>query len=66
MPAALADPTATLLVSCPDRRGIVATLAQVLHGHGANILEANYFGPHTWTETLGRHTISGHKRVPIF
>ncbi len=41
MPAALADPTATLLVSCPDRRGIVATLAQVLHGHGANILEAD-------------------------
>ncbi len=31
---------ATLLVSCPDRRGIVAALAQVLHGHGANILEA--------------------------
>ncbi len=41
MPEALADPTATLLVSCPDRRGIVAALAQVLHGHGANILEAD-------------------------
>ncbi|HZO08116.1 MAG TPA: formyltetrahydrofolate deformylase [Myxococcota bacterium] len=39
-PAAPAD-TATLLVSCPDRRGIVAALAQVLHGHGANILEAD-------------------------
>ncbi len=33
--------TATLLVCCPDRRGIVAALAQVLHGHGANILEAD-------------------------
>ena len=33
--------TATLLVSCPDRRGIVAALAQVLHGHGANILESD-------------------------
>jgi formyltetrahydrofolate deformylase len=30
-----------LLVSCPDRRGIVAALAQVLHGHGANILSAD-------------------------
>ena len=37
-----ADPSeAVLLVSCPDRRGIVAALAQVLHGHGANILDAD-------------------------
>jgi formyltetrahydrofolate deformylase len=34
-------PTATLLVCCPDRRGIVAALAQTLYGHGANILEAD-------------------------
>jgi len=33
--------TATLLVTCPDRRGIVAALAQLLHGHGANILDAD-------------------------
>ena len=33
--------TASLRVCCPDRRGIVAALAQLLHGHGANILEAN-------------------------
>ena len=33
--------TATLLVCCPDRRGIVAALAQIFHGHGANILEAD-------------------------
>ncbi|MCL4685222.1 formyltetrahydrofolate deformylase [Myxococcota bacterium] len=32
---------ATLLVSCPDRRGIVAALAQLLYGHGANILDAD-------------------------
>jgi formyltetrahydrofolate deformylase len=32
---------ATLLVSCPDRRGLVAGLAQTLHGHGANILTAD-------------------------
>jgi formyltetrahydrofolate deformylase len=33
--------TAVLLVTCPDRRGIVASLAQLLHGHGANILDAD-------------------------
>lgn len=36
----LAD-LATLLVSCVDRHGLVAALAQVLTGHGANILEAD-------------------------
>ncbi len=35
------DETATLLVSCPDRKGLVAALAQVLYGHGANILDAD-------------------------
>jgi len=34
-------PEATLLVHCPDRRGIVAALAQLLYGHGANILAAD-------------------------
>ncbi len=33
--------TCTLLVSCPDRKGIVATLAQLLYGHGANILDSD-------------------------
>ncbi|MDX2091582.1 MAG: formyltetrahydrofolate deformylase [Kofleriaceae bacterium] len=32
---------ATLLVACPDRKGIVASLAQVLYGHGGNILDAD-------------------------
>ena len=32
---------ATVLVSCPDRKGIVASLAQVLYGHGANILDSD-------------------------
>ncbi len=36
-----ADHLATLLVSCPDRRGLVAALAQLLYGHGANILDAD-------------------------
>jgi formyltetrahydrofolate deformylase len=35
------DATATLLVSCPDRPGLVAALAQLLYGHGANILDAD-------------------------
>jgi formyltetrahydrofolate deformylase len=33
--------TASLLVNCPDGRGIVAALAQLLYGHGANILDAD-------------------------
>jgi len=35
------DHEGVLLVSCPDRRGIVAALAQLLYGHGANILDAD-------------------------
>jgi formyltetrahydrofolate deformylase len=35
------DKMATLLVHCPDRRGIVAALAQLLYGHGANILDSD-------------------------
>ncbi len=41
--------TATLLVSCPDRRGLVAALAQLLYGHGANILDADQH-----TDTVAR------------
>jgi formyltetrahydrofolate deformylase len=36
-----ASETATLLVSCPDRKGLVAALAQLLYGHGVNILDAD-------------------------
>lgn len=32
--------TACLLISCPDRRGIVAAVSQFLYSHGANILDA--------------------------
>jgi formyltetrahydrofolate deformylase len=31
----------TLLVSCPDKRGLVAALAQLLYGHGCNILDSD-------------------------
>lgn len=44
------DQLATLLISCPDTRGIVAALAQVLAGHGANILDSDQ---HT-DRTLGQ------------
>ena len=40
-PDASDDHIATLLVSCHDQRGIVAALAQVLYGHGANILDSD-------------------------
>jgi formyltetrahydrofolate deformylase len=32
---------AKLLVTCPDRKGIVAALAQLLYGQGANILDSD-------------------------
>jgi formyltetrahydrofolate deformylase len=35
------DRTAVLLVWCPDQPGLVAALAQLLYGHGANILDAD-------------------------
>jgi formyltetrahydrofolate deformylase len=41
VPASPVDRTATILVSCPDRRGLVAALAQLLYGHGINILSAD-------------------------
>jgi formyltetrahydrofolate deformylase len=41
MSAPRPEQLATLLVSCPDRPGIVAALAQLLYGHGANILDAD-------------------------
>ena len=36
-----ASQTATLLVSCPDRKGLVAALGQLLYGHGVNIIDAD-------------------------
>ncbi len=35
-----ADGLATLLVCCPDRKGLVAALSGLLYDHGANILQA--------------------------
>ena len=33
--------TARLLISCPDRRGIVAAVSQFLFSHGANVLDSS-------------------------
>ncbi len=33
--------TATLLISCPDQKGLVATISNFLYTHGANILHAD-------------------------
>lgn len=33
--------TAVLLISCPDRKGIVASVSQFLYCHGANIIHAD-------------------------
>ena len=37
----MAEPTATLLVNCPDRRGLVAAVSGFLYRLGANILHAD-------------------------
>ncbi|MEX2541596.1 MAG: formyltetrahydrofolate deformylase [Trueperaceae bacterium] len=33
--------TARLLISCPDRRGIVAAVSRFLYAHGANVLDSS-------------------------
>ncbi|MBD1892464.1 formyltetrahydrofolate deformylase [Coleofasciculus sp. FACHB-SPT9] len=35
------SPTATLLVSCPDRRGLVAKIANFIYANGGNIIHAD-------------------------
>ncbi|ERN40076.1 formyltetrahydrofolate deformylase [Rubidibacter lacunae KORDI 51-2] len=35
-------PTATILVSCPDRRGLVATLSGFIHANNGNIIHADH------------------------
>jgi len=33
--------TATLLITCPDRKGLVACVSGLLYAHGANITHAD-------------------------
>lgn len=37
----MTDPTATLLVSCPDQKGLVAKLANFIYANGGNIVHAD-------------------------
>ncbi|MET0388634.1 MAG: formyltetrahydrofolate deformylase [Polyangiales bacterium] len=48
------DQRATILVSCPDRRGLVAALAQLLYGHGINILDADQHNDPTHNQFFQR------------
>ena len=41
MPEVSRPNTARLLISCPDRRGIVAAVSQFLFSHGANIIQSD-------------------------
>lgn len=38
----MSSPTATLLVSCPDQRGLVAKLANFIYAHNGNIIHADH------------------------
>jgi len=40
------EPTAVLLIDCPDRPGLVARVASLLYEHGANILHADQHQDH--------------------
>ncbi|CAM9159139.1 unnamed protein product [Choristocarpus tenellus] len=35
--------TANIRIKCPDQTGVVAAVAQLLHGHGVNILETDQY-----------------------
>jgi formyltetrahydrofolate deformylase len=38
--------TAVLLIDCPDRKGLVASVASLLYGYGANITHADQHQDH--------------------
>src|SRR4051812_28095632 len=38
--------TAILLINCPDRKGLVATVSGILYEHGANIIHADQHQDH--------------------
>jgi formyltetrahydrofolate deformylase len=37
----MTSPTATLLVSCPDQKGLVAKIANFIYANGGNIIHAD-------------------------
>ena len=38
----MTSPTATLLIACPDRKGLVALLANFIASHNRNIIHADH------------------------
>src|SRR4051794_24620353 len=42
----LMNETATLLINCPDRKGLVARVSGLLYAHGANIIHADQHQDH--------------------
>lgn len=41
MSSAMLQPTATLLISCPDQKGLVAKIANFIYSNGGNIIHAD-------------------------
>jgi formyltetrahydrofolate deformylase len=48
----VSDATTRLVVSCPDRPGVVATLSRVLHEAGANIVRSAQYSTDPWDGTF--------------
>ena len=40
------NPTATLLIDCPDQKGLIARVSNLLYSHGANIIHADQHQDH--------------------
>lgn len=38
----MTGPTATLLISCPDQKGLVAKLSSFIYANGGNIVHADH------------------------
>jgi formyltetrahydrofolate hydrolase len=56
--------TACLLVSCPDRKGLVAAIANFLYSHSANILPA-FHGAKPYQRAFERVLVYGNKTVVL-
>ena len=48
------NPTATLLISCPDQKGIVARLSNFVFQHGGNIVDSDHHSDFSRNRFLGR------------
>ncbi len=48
------NPTATLLISCPDQKGIIARLSNFVFQHGGNIVDSDHHTDFSVNQFLGR------------